>query len=161
MDVGDVTLPGNELTVADFDRAALPLTRAHTSVLFVYLPTRLRPSPRDYLPHPTTAGQGYASNPCRFFRLSERILRDASVIATVAAAAAAAVVAVAAAAAAAVMLGSLRYRSTRDRLGSALPCTARTALHRTVLYRVAPRRAAPHRTVGRIASNRVVVVVVS
>lgn len=64
----------------------------------------------------------------------------------------------------AVMLGSLRYRSTRDRLGNThCPALHRSAPHRTVPYsavprRAAPRRAAPHRSVG---SSRVVVVVVT
>jgi len=168
-----VTLPGTKLTVADSSPHFLSHRRDPTprtsSFTCAYVPIRSTTCLPACLPAclPTTVGQGYASS--RFFHCSDCIFQDASVTVTVAAAAAAVAIAVAvavavAAATTAVMLGSLRYRSTRDRLGNThCPALHRSAPHRTVLRRAAPRcaaprRTAPHRSVG---SSRVVVVVVT
>lgn len=124
-----VTPPGTNWSLPG---ARSPTGQAHTSSRLGRLPAYAPTSQSVGLPAaPTTAGRGYASS-SRFFCSSGHILRDAF--------------------AAAVMLGSLRDRFTRDRLGSALlPCTA---LHCTVPYCAAPRHATPRRTAPRRATPR-------
>lgn len=163
-DVEDVSPHGCDAAWDETDRcrflAALPLppTRSHAS--FVYLPeTRLRPNPLGYLPTnhrwPRLRVESLPLLPLLGPHLSRRFRhrnrrrrryrcrcrcrhRDAR------------------------LLGSLRYRSTRDRLGNThCPALHRSAPHRTVLRRAALRyaalrRTAPYRTgrsVGRSVSR--------